>query len=124
MEKKIKEVVEKAKKDQDVIAVVVFGSFAKGEKNRDIDICLILREGMKNIEMSHKRLEYLKEFPSLDISIFQQLPIYIRHRVMKEGKILFMRSFENVFDIYIKTIKEFESFKPKLKELLNGVLDG
>jgi predicted nucleotidyltransferase len=75
------ELLEMAQQDDDVLAVLLFGSMARGEQNpcSDRDICLVLKPQNKpyrNIDLSHKRLEYLKQF-DLDIQIFQQFPIYI-----------------------------------------------
>ena len=113
MGKDIDAVVEKARKDKDVLAVSVFGSFARGEKNRDIDICLFLNKGKSKFEMSKKRLEYLSEFNSkLDIQVFQLLPIVIRHRVLKEGKILLCKDIDTLYDMAYAFVKEYEDFMP------------
>jgi hypothetical protein len=120
----IEKLINCAKKDKEILAVIVFGSFARGEKFRDIDVCLVLRDTLEPIKISRKKLEYLAEFPELDIQIFQQLPIYIRVRVLKEGKVVFCRDEDMLYDLAIKTMKEFEDFKPIYYEYLKGVLNG
>jgi uncharacterized protein len=79
------------------LAVFLFGSFVHGKEypGSDIDICLVMNpetQSQKRTKLfnSQKRLEYLKDF-SFDIQVFQQLPIYIRKRILKEGKILFVQ---------------------------------
>jgi len=114
--------INKVKKDRDMLAVIVFGSFARKEKYSDIDICFVLKEKQKNIEMSKKRLEYLKDFPSFDIQIFQQLPLYIRIRILKEGKIVFCNNMNMLYDTAFAAIKEFEDYKHVYKSYLEGVL--
>ena len=74
--------------------------------------------------MSRIRLEYLSKFPALDIQIFQQLPIYIRARILREGKVIYCKDEDLLYDIAILTIKEFEDFKHVYKEYLEGVLHG
>ena len=107
--------LEMAHQDDDVLAVLLFGSVARGEQTplSDIDICLVLipqNKSYRNIDLSYKRLEYLKQF-DMDIQIFQQLPIYIRRRVLKEGKVLFVRDEDTLYDLAIRTAKAFEDFK-------------
>lgn len=72
--------------------------------------------------MSRIRLAYLKDFPSLDVQIFQQLPLYIRIRILKEGKILFCSNTGLLYDAAFSTIREFEDYKPIYKSYLEGVL--
>jgi hypothetical protein len=104
-----------AKQDKDVIAVLLFGSTAREEQHpeSDIDICLMLipqKKPYDNLYMSHKRLKYLSQ-SDMDIQIYQQMPLYIKTRILKEGKILFVRNENLLYDIAIKTVKEFEDFK-------------
>ncbi|MBM3239917.1 nucleotidyltransferase domain-containing protein [Candidatus Poribacteria bacterium] len=107
--------LEMAHQDDDVLAVLLFGSVARGEQTplSDIDICLVLipqNKPYRSIDLSHKRLEYLKEF-DMDIHVFQQLPIYIRRRVLREGKVLFVRDEDTLYDLATRTAKAFEDFK-------------
>ncbi len=121
---RLEQIVENAKQDKDVLAVFLFGSFVKGKEFRDVDVCLVLMKKLSNIEMSRKRLEYLAKFPEFDIQIFQQLPIFIRVRILKEGRILYCKNEDLLYDLAFKTIKEFEDFKPYYKAYLKGVLNG
>ena len=123
--KSIEPIIARAKKDKDVIAIAVFGSFARKERHRDIDVCIFLRSKMANLEMSRKRLDYLKGAPGkFDVQIFQQLPVYIRHRVLKEGKIIFCADEGALYDIAISAAKEYEDFKPLYKNYLEAVRHG
>ena len=117
--------IEEVKKDKDVIAVYLFGSYARGESHRDIDICLVLkpvRKKYSKIFLSEKKLKYLKNF-EYDIQIFQQLPLYIRHRVLKEGKLLYSKG-DEIYDVAFLTIKEYEDFKPIYESYLEEVMNG
>jgi len=84
-------IIEKAQADTHVLAVVLFGSRARGDQKDgcDTDVCLVLepsRRALEITELSRKRREYLKDF-DLDVQVYQQLPLYIRRRVLKEGKL-------------------------------------
>lgn len=107
--------LQRAQQEREVLAVLLYGSSARQEqgKGSDVDICLVLassRNLSQQISLSRKRLDYLKEFP-FDIQIFQQLPLYVRNRVLKEAKVLFVRDEELLYELAIRTIKSFEDFK-------------
>lgn len=115
-------IINKARKDKNILAVIVFGSFARKERYSDIDVCLVLKERQKNIEMSKTKIKYLKGFPAFDIQIFQQLPLYIRIRILKEGKILFCSNTDMLYDMAFATIKEFGDYKHIYDSYLEGVM--
>ncbi len=99
-------------KDKEVVATILFGSYARSEPNRDINLCLVLNKKLPNILMSKKRLKYSSLFPNkFDINIFQQLPLYIRKRVLKEGKVLLCKDENQLYDIAFSTLKEFDMYK-------------
>lgn len=123
MGKELREIVEKVMKDGGILAVMLFGSYARDEKFSDIDVCIImLPKNFDALSLSRKRLEYLKDFPDYDLRIFQQLPLYIRMRVLKEGKIIFCRDEDALYDLAMKTVREFEYFEPVYSTYLDGVL--
>jgi len=121
--KTLKKLINYARKDKEILAVIIFGSFVRKEKYSDIDICLVLKNKLPPLLMSKKKLKYLVEFPEFDIQIFQQLPIYIRINVLKEGKVIFCKNEDLLYDIAINTMKEFDDFKPIYKKYLEGVLN-
>lgn len=123
MLKGLEKISEKARNDEDVLALMSFGSYARGEEFSDIDICVVLKPGKFDpLFLSRKRLEYLADFPNLDVQVFQQLPLYVRVRVLKEGKVLFCRSEDLLYDLSLSTVREFEYFKPIYLSYLEGVL--
>jgi len=124
MKKEITKIIDKAKKDKKVIAIALFGSSLKGE-GRDIDICVFLDKVYSNLEMSRKKLELLKGLNNkVDLQVFQQLPIYIRIRVIGEGKILFCKNENLLYETAFSTIKEFGFFKKLYDMYLEGIKNG
>ena len=66
----VNKLVAQASQETDVLAVILFGSVARGEQtaHSDVDICLLLtpeRVRDKSV-LSRKRLEYLAQF-DLDV---------------------------------------------------------
>ncbi|MFX0069312.1 MAG: nucleotidyltransferase domain-containing protein [Candidatus Hodarchaeota archaeon] len=104
-----------AKQDENVIAMFLYGSYLSEKVFRDIDIALVLNDGLSNKEMSNIRVKYLSEVPDIfDIEIFQLLPLHMRTEVLK-GRILFCKDMDRLFDIAVRAIREGELFKAKLK---------
>lgn len=67
-----------------------------------------------------KRLEYVK-FHDLDIHVFQSLPIPIRSRVLKEGKILLSKDEDSLYEIANTTIRSYTYFRRIYEIYLEGV---
>ena len=112
--------------DQDILAVFLFGSAARGEEGpgSDVDVCLVLAESVAAdaLAASRKRLDYLAA-SDLDVRVFQEVPLYIRHRILKEGQLLFMREegADSLYGLALRTAREFERFKPIYREYLEQV---
>jgi predicted nucleotidyltransferase len=103
------------KQDGEVLAVIIFGSAARDEQApfSDVDICLVMMPPPRPSSLtglSYKRLEYMKN-NSFDLRVFQQLPLYIRVRVLREGRILFVRDENQLYELAFRTAQAFEDFK-------------
>lgn len=113
-ERQLERLLERARHDPDVLAVFQFGSSARGEAGpgSDIDISLMLmpRSPADRLSLSRKRLEYAQNF-DLDITVFQDLPIFIRRRVLKEGRVLFVRDQDLLYEAAFRTAQAFEDFR-------------
>ena len=102
--------------------IILYGSFAEGNQTplSDIDLS-VYYEGTKE-ERFKFRMEALGNVnDKFDIQIFQDLPLYIRKEVISHGKILYQKNYSEIFDIFIKTIKSFGDFKPRLDIYYSGL---
>ena len=118
--------LDRARHDRDVLAVMLFGSAARGDAHpgSDLDVCLVLRPGDWTPEaLAHKRLGYVEGF-DLDVHVFQALPLYIRHRVLKEGRVLLAKDEDALYDLAFRTAQEFDDFRHIYREYLEGVAHG
>jgi predicted nucleotidyltransferase len=113
IEKELKKIVEELKKIKAVKCVYLFGSYATGKQLpfSDIDICVIADKMSKKEESKILSLASKK----VQISLFNELPIYIKFRVLKEGRILFNKDEEFLHKIIFSTVKEYLDFRPLLK---------
>jgi len=127
-EVKTEELLKDVRQDTDILALFLFGSVVRDEQSpsSDIDFCLVLmpKRGAHDPNgLSRKRLEYLEKYP-LDIQIFQQLPIYIRKRIIREGRILFVRDEGLLYEVALRTAQAFEDFRQIYTSYLEEVASG
>jgi len=118
-----RDIVKQAEGDATVLAVILFGSTARGERHdtSDVDICLVLQPAMYSPEaLMDIRLQYLAAFAA-DIQIFQQRPIYLRQRVLKDGEVWFCRDQDSLYDMALGTVQAFADFKPLYDRYLDEV---
>ncbi|MCF2136846.1 MAG: nucleotidyltransferase domain-containing protein [Candidatus Thorarchaeota archaeon] len=116
-------VVHMVREDEDVLGVVVFGSYARGEPYNDVDVCIVLWPScVESVNPLKKEIKYSEH--GLDVSIYQRLPLYIQVEVLKDGVIKYMKDEDAYYDIAIWTIKEWEDFRPRYLMYLETVLDG
>ena len=116
----------RAAKDTDVLAVLLFGSTARGDSGTgsDVDVCLVLTaEPRSRMQLAEKRMVYLGDV-DLDVQVFQSLPLYIRTRVLREGRVLFCRDEDALYDAAFATIRAFERFKRTYRAYLEEVEHG
>ena len=116
----------RAAMDPDVLAVLLFGSVARGEATvrSDLDVCLVLSGPRRpRRDLATKRLAYLGEV-DLDVQVFQDLPLYIRTRVHKDGRVLFCRDEDALYEVAFVTIRAFERFKRTYRAYLEEVAHG
>ena len=116
-------VVRAAREAEDILAVILFGSSARGENSStsDLDLCLVLMpNSYSGLELSKMKLGYASQF-AVHMSIFQQLPLYIKKRVLQEGKILLCQNDDALYEVAFKTIREYSHFEPTYREYLKEV---
>lgn len=61
--------------------------------------------------LTDKRLEHMTIFPG-DLQIFQDLPLYMRQRILQEGRVSFCRDLDALYALAFRTIQAFADFKP------------
>ncbi len=118
--------VARAQGDPEVLAVLLFGSQARGNATpaSDHDVGLILGgSGQLDDGASEKRLQYLA-LGDLDVVVFQQLPLHIRSRVLREGRVLFTRDEDALYAVAVRTAKAFEGFRHIHRAYLDAIARG
>ncbi len=122
MEKSLKALLGQVKKDKKILAVMLFGSYARKEKYRDIDVALVLYPGKyTSLEMTNIRLNYSGISDKLDVNVFQQLPLYIQERILKEGKTVMCKDEDALYDVVFEAIRKIDDFMPYYESYLEGI---
>lgn len=116
--REVAEVVEAVRGDPDVVAVLHYGSSARGEPFRDVDVALMFREPVP--ADAFERLLRLDVAERVDARVFQELPIYIQVRVLREGQVAWCRDEDELYRIALRTVREFEDFRPFYEAYLEG----
>lgn len=116
MDRALERLIQQVKGDLDVLAVILYGSHARQEASprSDCDLCLVLVPGRDTrADQTRVQTAYL-EFGGkrLDIRIFQQLPLYIRRRILREGRILYCRDEDVMYEVSYRVAQQFADFKP------------
>jgi len=113
--KKIGKIIDELKRNKEIEAVYLFGSYVKKNVKpfSDIDICVITK---RNIPKKVKEEILSNSSKKIDISIFWDLPPVIRFRVIKEGKLLYKKDDLKLQRIKIDTFKSYLDFQQIIKK--------
>lgn len=57
----------------------------------------------------------------VDVQVFQDLPLYMRPRIIREGKLLHVKDEDLLYDVAIKTAREYELYRPKYELYLHSI---
>jgi len=108
--KEISNVIEDLKKNSYIDAIYLFGSYATGNARpfSDIDISVITN---KDIPKDEKESILSNSSKKIDISLFYDLPLNIRFRVIKDRKLLYQRDELLTHRTKVKTVDEYLDFK-------------
>ena len=96
--------------------VRAFGSRVNGSAKgySDIDIAVYYHDDKK--ERFKFRMKVLGRIDDkFDVQIFQDLPLYVQKDIVSSGEVIYYSDYREIFKIYMKTIRDFEHFKPRLE---------
>ena len=123
--KALSKVLDRVRMDPEVLAVMLFGSAARGEDTprSDLDVCLVLEPGTYDRLTLSRKLHLYLSHTDLDLHLFQHLPLYVRRRVLKEGRVLFCRNEDRLYLVAFRTAQAFEDFRYRYNRYLDQVAD-
>ncbi len=100
--------LESAKKDSEVVAIMLFGSYARRDAQyRDVDVAILIKS-KDNAQVVLSRYLDMSDFIEtrlFDISILNDLPADIQTRVFNEGTAIYMGDKELFYDYSANLIR-------------------
>lgn len=108
--------VSEVKRIKGTLAIYVFGSYSTGKMHElsDVDVCVV-----GDFSLQEREDILFGEFSDLfDISFLKDLPIWIKIRVLGEGKVLFVRNELALNLIKKNVLSEYLDFKPVIDDVL------
>jgi len=115
-------VVRELSGNEEIVALILFGSVARGQarQDSDIDLCIVTR---MDISETDQDLLLCYGARGIDLSLFVKLPLHIRFRVIREGRVLFCNAPLIFHRIKIDTIRQYLDFAPRLRRYCSRAIE-
>ena len=122
MDNTIKHLLLEAKNNPSILAIVLFGSKARGDAGplSDTDLCIIA----PTIKQKDKLNILAYSSDKVDITFFEDLPLNIKVRVIQEGKTFLNKNKRLLDDLFWHTLKEYIDFRIHRAKLIETYLPG
>ncbi len=115
------EVLARAKRDfqflQDqVLGIMLFGSWARGEAHEmsDIDLCLVAPEAKDKARLWREAISQPRD-SRYDVRIFELLPLYMKMAVIEEGVVVCSRDVLDLYEYFYPFRREWDDQKHRLQ---------
>ncbi len=97
--------LERLRSHEKVLAVVLFGSAARGEVTplSDVDLAVVVDDPTPEDEAELGSL-YSRE---VDLVLFHRLPPYIQFEVLREGRVLYLRDEGKFEEVKFRTVRTY-----------------
>lgn len=102
--------------EKDVLGIMVYGSYARGEPTprSDVDVCIVIgkqstpRDMRKVLSMVWRKLDVSKG--NYDVKVFEELPLRVKMGVIEDGKVVIGRK-PDIYEYFYKFRKMWEDQK-------------
>lgn len=81
-------------------SVLIFGSYIHNKNPRDVDICLVALG--KNIDLETYGEVTMRAPKCYDITVFEEMPLYIKINVIENNIILFSRDEHELYEYFYR----------------------
>ena len=95
-----------------VRGILVYGSFIKGyaDRNSDIDICVIQKEGIESKDL-YERILYVSADERYDIVVFNEIPWYLRGEILENHEVIYAEDTDELDFWLYKQLKIWNGMK-------------
>ena len=119
-EYRLKELIEKATLDPEVLAVFMFGSYIERKTDyRDIDLAFLIRDESDEVSVLSKYDDFDND-PKFDISCLNSLGTILRKEVLEGGIILLSKDKNALYDFAEETMREYSDFQKLYEMMISG----
>lgn len=116
---------------QQMSAVILFGSLAKGMETplSDVDLAVLYDKNLNDAELEklhgqvYEIISDLLTTDSIDLINLNTAPLPMRYGAIRQAKILILNNRDAYVDFWEHTVKQYLDFKPLLDECNKTLLD-
>lgn len=109
-------------KINEILAILLFGSKAKGESlARDIDICIVAPDA-KNRAMLLLEIFSKIHKQNYDIWLFEELPLYMKAEIIKNHKILWCKDDYKLYNYFAKIMRIWSDQEIRIRTYIKELL--
>jgi len=116
---RIPELIERIKKDTDIVALYAFGSLATGDLKplSDLDFGILVSVKLDKQERFDKHLDLIGKFnevlqtDEVDLIIMNDAPMRFSHTIFKSGELIHCGNSKELTDYIEKTVKLYLDFR-------------
>jgi predicted nucleotidyltransferase len=121
--KKNEEVIRELKNFGFVHSIILFGSRARGMEGTksDVDLCIIPKPDI-DINLKERIALDNSVTENIDISLLNELPVYIRKRVFLEGKVLYTQDIYYILTLAKENDLEYARYNRLKSDYHTGVM--
>ena len=100
-----RDVVERLKRMKGVVAVILFGSVARGKSKpmSDVDIAVVIDRKDPALEVNTGSMYSDK----LDVVLFHRLPLHIQYEVLRHGRVLYVRDDKKFREVIRRVMRSY-----------------
>jgi predicted nucleotidyltransferase len=117
---KLKELFKFAQNDSQILGVILYGSFARGDQTErsDIDVCIVAPH--QNLYRIYQKIiqNLAKDEERLDMRFFEELPLLIRGEIVEHGIVLYTPDMGELTEyFFFSTRKELDDHRYMVEHL-------
>ena len=121
IDRRLAMIKERARGDRQVVAVLLFGSYARKEPGfRDVDVAILAEEGAKGFGVLSEYRNLVGADSGIDIALLNDMPLQTKQRVMGEAVVLCVRDAKKLYDYSSDVIIRGSDFRYVYDKVLMG----
>jgi predicted nucleotidyltransferase len=114
-----------------LVLAYLFGSHARDQAGplSDVDVAVLLAGRPDDGHCFDMRLEIIGglmdilHINAVDVAILNQVPLALRYRVLRDGRLLYCRDRQAMIEFYARTVTEYLDFKPVIERHERAILE-